>query len=54
MENDESIIELELPIEDLVVMNNTFWLHGRAVFEMNPNINRELLRQCGRFSQNVQ
>jgi glutarate dioxygenase len=54
MENDESVIELELPIGDLVVVNNIFWLHGRAAFEKNPNLNRELLRQRGRFSQNVQ
>lgn len=51
MENDESVIELELPIGDLVVLNNIFWLHGRAAFEVNPNLNRELLRQRGRFQQ---
>ena len=50
MENDESVIELELPIGDLVVINNIFWLHGRAAFEKDPNLNRELLRQRGRFS----
>ncbi len=49
MENDDSVIELELPVGDLVVINNTFWLHGRAAFEKNPNLNRELMRQRGRF-----
>ncbi|HWO97214.1 MAG TPA: glutarate dioxygenase GlaH [Bacillus sp. (in: firmicutes)] len=51
MENDESVIELELPVGDLVVINNIFWLHGRAPFEVDPNLNRELLRQRGRFNQ---
>lgn len=49
MENDESVIELELPVGDLVVVNNLFWLHGRAAFEKDPNLNRELMRQRGRF-----
>ncbi|MDR6999018.1 glutarate dioxygenase GlaH [Neobacillus niacini] len=51
MENDESVTELKLPVGDLVVINNIFWLHGRAAFEKNPNLNRELLRQRGRFNQ---
>ncbi|WP_368503276.1 glutarate dioxygenase GlaH [Alkalihalophilus sp. As8PL] len=51
MEQDESLIELELPVGDLVVLNNIFWLHGRAAFEKDPNLNRELLRQRGRFNQ---
>ncbi|WP_428908156.1 glutarate dioxygenase GlaH [Niallia sp. Krafla_26] len=53
MENDESVIELELPVGDLVVINNIFWVHGRAAFEKDPNLNRELLRQRGRFNDNL-
>jgi protein CsiD len=49
MESDESVIELELPVGDLVIINNIFWVHGRAAFEKDPNLNRELLRQRGRF-----
>lgn len=49
MESDKSVVELELPVGNLVVLNNEFWLHGRAAFEKNPNLNRELLRQRGRF-----
>lgn len=49
METDKNVIELELPVGNLVVLNNLFWLHGRAAFEKNPNLNRELLRQRGRF-----
>jgi protein CsiD len=51
LESDESVLELELPVGDLVVVNNIFWLHGRAAFEKDPNLNRELLRQRGRFNQ---
>ncbi|RNA66227.1 glutarate dioxygenase GlaH [Alteribacter keqinensis] len=49
MENDSALIELKLPVGDLVVLNNAFWLHGRAAFEKNPELNRELLRQRGSF-----
>lgn len=51
LENDSSVIELELPVGDLVVVNNIFWLHGRAAFEKDPNLNRELMRQRGRFHE---
>lgn len=53
MENDKQVIELELPVGDLVVINNIFWVHGRAAFEKDLNLNRELLRQRGRFSENL-
>ncbi len=49
LESDDSVIELELPVGDLVVLNNLFWMHGRAAFEVNPDLNRELMRQRGRF-----
>ncbi|MFD1707398.1 glutarate dioxygenase GlaH [Siminovitchia sediminis] len=51
LESDESVIELELPVGDLVVLNNLFWMHGRAAFEKDPKLNRELMRQRGRFVQ---
>lgn len=51
MEKDESVVELKLPVGDLVMLNNLFWLHGRAAFEVNPDLNRELLRQRGRFAE---
>ncbi len=49
LESDKSVVELTLPVGSLVVLNNEFWLHGRAAFEKHPNLNRELLRQRGRF-----
>lgn len=49
IESDKSVVELELPVGSLVVLNNEFWMHGRAAFEKNENLNRELLRQRGHF-----
>lgn len=49
MEEDKNVLELTLPIGDLVMLNNLFWLHGRAAFEKNPQLHRELLRQRGGF-----
>ncbi len=49
IESDKSVIELVLPVGNLVVLNNEFWMHGRAAFEKNENLNRELLRQRGHF-----
>jgi glutarate dioxygenase len=51
MENSQATIALPLPVGDLVMINNTFWLHGRAAFEKNPNLHRELLRQRGYFAK---
>ncbi|MBU8906595.1 glutarate dioxygenase GlaH [Desertibacillus haloalkaliphilus] len=51
LENDDSVIELELPVGDLVLVNNLFWMHGRAAFEKDPNLNRELMRLRGRFTK---
>jgi len=51
LENDKSVIELKLPVGDLIMLNNTFWLHGRAPFEVNPDLHRELLRQRGVFAK---
>lgn len=49
IESDKSVIELKLNVGNLVVLNNEFWMHGRAAFEKNENLNRELLRQRGHF-----
>ncbi len=49
MESEKNVIELKLPVGNLVVLNNEFWLHGRAAFEKHPELNRELLRQRGHF-----
>lgn len=51
LENDKSVVELKLPVGDLIMINNTFWMHGRAAFEVNPDLHRELLRQRGVFAK---
>lgn len=51
MENSPATHALKLPIGDLVMLNNTFWLHGRAAFEKNPDLYRELMRQRGVFTK---
>ncbi|MDP5276008.1 glutarate dioxygenase GlaH [Chengkuizengella axinellae] len=50
MENSPATVALPLPVGDLVMVNNTFWLHGRASFEKNPKLHRELMRIRGYFS----
>lgn len=40
-----------LPVGDMVLLNNAFWMHGRAAFEPNVNLHRELMRIRGVFAQ---
>ncbi|MBT2186053.1 glutarate dioxygenase GlaH [Sphingobium nicotianae] len=42
--------EVPLPVGDLVVLNNFFWLHGRAAFQKHDKLHRELMRQRGFFA----
>ena len=51
MEASIGTTEVVLPVGDLVVLNNYFYLHGRAPFEKNEALFRELMRQRGMFSQ---
>jgi glutarate dioxygenase len=51
LEQDESIRAIELPVGDLIMVNNNFWLHGRDSFEKNTELYRELLRQRGYFAK---
>lgn len=51
MENSPATFAIKLPVGDLVMINNTFWLHGRAPFEKHPELFRELMRQRGVFSR---
>jgi glutarate dioxygenase len=49
MEKSRATSEVPLPVGDLVVLNNYFWLHGRASFARNEKLHRELLRIRGMF-----
>jgi glutarate dioxygenase len=51
MEASAGTVELPLPVNHLVVLNNDFWLHGRAPFEKHPNLSRTMMRQRGYFRQ---
>jgi protein CsiD len=51
MEAAPATREVPLPVGDLVVLNNYFWLHGRAPFQKHPDLHRELMRQRGVFAQ---
>ena len=50
MENSKGTAAIPLPVGDLIMLNNLFWLHGRAPFEKNEQLHRELMRQRGMFS----
>ncbi|CAH0356552.1 glutarate dioxygenase GlaH [Sphingobium sp. CECT 9361] len=47
MEASPGTVETPLPVGNLVVLNNYFWLHGRAPFQKHELLNRELMRQRG-------
>jgi protein CsiD len=49
LEHSEACVSLHLPIGELVMLNNLFWLHGREPFKKNEKLKRILLRQRGRF-----
>lgn len=51
MEASMGTREVVLPVGDLVVLNNYFYTHGRAPFERNEALSRELMRQRGTFAQ---
>lgn len=51
MEASSATREVPLPVGDLVVLNNFFWLHGRAPFKPNHALYRELMRQRGTFAK---
>jgi len=51
MENSPATLPVTLPVGQLVMLNNHFWLHGREAFEKHPELFRELMRQRGFFSQ---
>jgi protein CsiD len=42
--------EVPLPAGDLIVLNNAFWMHGRAAFEPDERLHRELMRIRGAFA----
>lgn len=51
IESSRGTISVPLPVGQLVVLNNHFWLHGREAFEPSPGLVRELMRIRGIFAR---
>ncbi|MGX4667942.1 glutarate dioxygenase GlaH [Cerasibacillus sp. JNUCC 74] len=49
IEQSNACVSLHLPIGELVMLNNLFWLHGREPFKKDEELYRVLLRQRGFF-----
>jgi protein CsiD len=49
LEESKNKITTKLPIGSSIIANNYFWLHGRRPFQVNKELNRELLRIRGSF-----
>ncbi|GAC1613678.1 MAG: glutarate dioxygenase GlaH [Vulcanimicrobiaceae bacterium] len=47
---ERAAVAMPLPVGDLVMLNNAFWAHGRAAFESDAGLYRELMRQRGVFA----
>ncbi|MCM3762288.1 carbon starvation induced protein CsiD [Alkalihalobacillus oceani] len=50
LEKTDNKVALKLPVGDLILINNNFWLHGRDAFKEDVNLYRELMRQRGYFA----
>ena len=51
METSTGVQEITLPPGELVVLNNYFYLHGRAPFQKHEQLHRELMRIRGLFAR---
>jgi protein CsiD len=50
LENSSAVRAPRLPVGDLIMLNNRYWMHGRAPFRKNELLHRELMRLRGAFS----
>jgi glutarate dioxygenase len=50
LESSAAVRAPRLPVGDLIMLNNRFWLHGRAPFRKNERLHRELMRLRGVFN----
>jgi protein CsiD len=53
LENSPAIKTPRLPVGTLIMLNNHFWVHGRAGFRRNEQLHRELMRLRGGFAQDM-
>ena len=50
LESSPAVRAPRLPVGDLIMLNNRFWMHGRAPFQKNEQLHRELMRLRGVFN----
>jgi len=53
LENSPAIKAPRLPVGTLIMLNNHFWMHGRAGFRRNEQLHRELMRLRGGFAPDM-
>jgi protein CsiD len=53
LENSPAIKAPRLPVGMLIMLNNHFWMHGRAGFRRNERLHRELMRLRGGFAPDM-
>jgi glutarate dioxygenase len=53
LEDSPEIKAPRLPVGTLIMLNNHFWMHGRAFFRRNEQLHRELMRLRGGFSPDM-
>jgi glutarate dioxygenase len=49
LESSPAVRAPRLPAGELIMLNNRFWMHGRAPFRRNEQLHRELMRLRGSF-----
>ena len=52
LEKDTNTLAIEVPVGSMLLINNSFWLHGRDKIKSHKLLSRELLRQRGVFDKN--
>lgn len=49
LENSYKVHDMPLPSGSILLLNNTFWIHGRKKFQPHKELYREMIRIRGRF-----
>tara|TARA_B100000809_G_scaffold248050_1_gene277748 strand:+ start:1239 stop:2261 length:1023 start_codon:yes stop_codon:yes gene_type:complete len=52
LEQDTNTSAIHIPSGGILIINNSFWLHGREKIKPHEHLSRELLRQRGVFDKN--
>ena len=49
LEKETNTIAIDISIGGMLLINNSYWLHGRDIMQPHKDLSRELLRQRGVF-----